>query len=100
MGVVFHAEDTELQRPVALKIIRPEIGQDLQNRQRFLREARAMAQVNNDYVVTIYQVGQVGHVCYLAMELLEGEPLDKWLECAGSPAIGDVVRIGREIALA
>src|SRR5690348_16902656 len=51
MGVVLLAEDTQLQRPVALKVIRPEIGQSLSNRQRFLREARAMAQVKNDHVV-------------------------------------------------
>ena len=40
MGIVFLAEDTHLQRPVALKVIRPEFGQSLSNRQRFLREAR------------------------------------------------------------
>src|SRR5215831_15259349 len=80
MGIVLLAEDTHLQRPVALKVIRPEIGQSFLNRERFLREARAMAQVRSDHVVTIYQVGQAGDVCYLAMELLEGEPLDRWLE--------------------
>src|SRR5215218_3821272 len=53
MGVVLLAEDTQLQRPVALKVIRPEIGLSLSNRQRFLREARAMAQVRNDHVVTV-----------------------------------------------
>ena len=93
MGVVLLAEDTQLQRPVALKVIRPEIGQSLANRQRFLREARAMAQVRSDHVVTVYQVGQADDVCYLAMELLDGEPLDRWLECAPhSPPLGEVLR--------
>src|SRR5262249_11295842 len=55
MGVVLLAEDTVLQRPIALKVIRPEIGQSLANRQRFLREARAMAQVKSDHVVTVHQ---------------------------------------------
>jgi class 3 adenylate cyclase len=45
-------------------------------------------------------VGQVGDVCYLAMELLEGEPLDRWLERAGVPPVGEVLRIGRETARA
>jgi class 3 adenylate cyclase/tetratricopeptide (TPR) repeat protein len=100
MGVVLLAEDSHLRRPVALKIILPEIGRFSANRERFLREARAMAQVRSDHVVTVYQVGQTGDVCFLAMELLEGEPLDRWLEQHPSPAIDEVVRIGREIALA
>jgi serine/threonine protein kinase/predicted ATPase len=99
MGIVLLAEDTHLQRPVALKVIRPEISQSPLNRERFLREARAMAQVRSEHVVTVYQVGQADEVCYLAMELLEGEPLDSWLE-RGIPPVDDVLRIGREIALA
>jgi serine/threonine protein kinase/predicted ATPase len=100
MGVVLLAEDTHLQRPVALKVIRPEIGQTPLNRERFLREARAMAQVRSDHVVTVYQVGQADDVCYLAMELLEGEPLDSWLARVVIPPLDEVLRIGREIALA
>ncbi|HVS34072.1 MAG TPA: protein kinase, partial [Gemmataceae bacterium] len=100
MGVVLLAEDTHLQRRVALKVIHPEIGQTLVSRERFLREARAMAQVRSDHVVAVYQVGQAGDVCYLAMELLEGEPLDRWLEQVVIPPLDEVLRIGREIALA
>src|SRR6516162_4086463 len=100
MGVVLLAEDTQLQRPVALKVIRPEIGQSLANRQRFLREARAMAQIRSDHVVTVHQVGQAEDVCYLAMELLDGEPLNRLLGRVRTPPLGEVLRIGREIALA
>ena len=91
MGVVLLAEDTHLQRRVAVKVIRPEIGQTPLNRERFLREARAMAQVRSDHVVTVYQVGQADDVCYLAMELLEGESLDKLLS-RGTMAIPPVAR--------
>lgn len=100
MGIVLQAEDTQLQRPIALKVIRPEIGQSLSNRQRFLREARAMAQVKSEHVVTVYQVGQADDVCYLAMELLEGESLEHWLNSVPTVPIGEALRIGREIALA
>jgi serine/threonine protein kinase/predicted ATPase len=100
MGVVLLAEDTQLQRQVALKVIRPEIGQSLANRQRFLREARAMAQVRSDHVVTVHQVGQADDVCYLAMELLDGESLNRLLGRVRTPPLGEVLRIGREIALA
>src|SRR5262245_64298212 len=96
MGVVLLAEDTQLQRPIALKVILPEIGQSPLNRERFLREARAMAQVRSDHVVTVYQVGQAGDICYLAMELLEGETLDRWLERVVIPPLDEVLRkIGR-----
>jgi serine/threonine protein kinase/tetratricopeptide (TPR) repeat protein len=100
MGVVLLAEDTHLRRRVALKVIRPEVGQTPANRERFLREARAMAQVRSDHVVTVYQVGQADDVCFLAMELLEGEPLDRWLERVAHPPFDEVLRIGREIAIA
>jgi serine/threonine protein kinase/predicted ATPase len=100
MGVVLLAEDTHLRRPVALKVIRPEFGQAPLSRERFLREARAMAQVRSDHVVTVYQVGQADDVCYLSMELLEGEPLDSWLERVVTPPLDEALRIGREIALA
>ncbi len=100
MGIVFLAEDTQLLRHVALKVIRPEVGQSLSNRQRFLREARAMAQVRSDHVVTVHEVGQSDGACYLAMELLDGESLDRWMAREGTLPLGDAVRIGREMALA
>lgn len=100
MGVVLLAEDTHLRRPVALKVIRPDIGQTPATRERFLREARAMAQVRSDHVVTVYQVGQADDVCFLAMEMLEGEPLDRWLRQSAIAPLDEVLRIGREIAIA
>ena len=83
MGMVFQALDIHLQRPVALKVIRPELSKDAEFRQRFLREARATAAVKSDHIVTIHQVGQDNDVPFLAMEFLEGKPLDAWLERAG-----------------
>jgi serine/threonine protein kinase len=100
MGMVLLAEDTQLERPVALKVIRPEIAKDAEARQRFLREARAMAQVRSDHVVTVYHVGQVGQVCFIAMELLEGQSLEAWLEQELQPPLDETLRIGREIAQA
>jgi formylglycine-generating enzyme required for sulfatase activity/Leucine-rich repeat (LRR) protein len=68
-------------------------------RERFLREARAAAGIKHDHVVSIYQVGEDGGVPFLAMEFLEGEPLDKRLRREGQLPIADVLRIGRETAL-
>ena len=98
MGKVYQAEDVKLQRVVALKVMRPDMTASLACRERFLREARAMAAVRNDHVVTIYEVGQADDVPYLAMEFLQGQTLESWLKASGSPALGDIVKIGREIA--
>jgi serine/threonine protein kinase/regulation of enolase protein 1 (concanavalin A-like superfamily) len=99
MGLVFHAEDTDLLRPVALKVIKPELAGNPQAAQRFLREARAMAALKHDHIVTIYQVGQERGVSFLAMEYLRGISLFHWLERGHKPAPDLVLRIGREIAL-
>ena len=100
MGIVFEAIDTQLQRPVALKVLKPDIAKDDQARQRFLREARATASVQSDYIVVIHQVSQVDTLPFLAMEFLRGEPLDKWLDRHGRPALHETLRIGVEIARA
>jgi len=104
MGVVFHAEDAQLQRPVALKVMKQSFADGEAARQRFLREAQATAKVKHDHIVVIHQVGEDGGVPFLAMEFLEGESLDDRLKRAGggqgdSPLpVGEVLRIGREIA--
>jgi serine/threonine protein kinase len=98
MGIVFKAEDAELKRPVSLKVVKPERLDDV-GRQRFLREARAMAAVKHDHIVTIYQVAQQQELPYLAMEFLQGETLEHWLQRGNQPTVAQVLRIGREIAL-
>jgi eukaryotic-like serine/threonine-protein kinase len=99
MGLVFRAEDIHLRRPVAIKVLRPDLLHDLDVRARFLREARAAAAVKSDHVVTIYQVGLANDVSFLAMELLQGETLDERLRSGDRPELPEVLRIGREIAL-
>jgi serine/threonine protein kinase len=99
MGVVFRAEDPQLNRPVALKAMLPTAAGAESGRQRFLREARAAAAIKHDHVVSVYQVGEDRGVPFLAMEFLEGEPLDKRLRREGKLPLAEVLRFGREIAL-
>jgi len=99
MGLVFEAEDTDLLRPVALKVIRPELAGSSQAAQRFSREARAMAAVKHHHIVTIYQVGQERGVSFLAMEYLQGMSLHRWLDRGYKPSLDLVLRLGREIAV-
>jgi eukaryotic-like serine/threonine-protein kinase len=98
MGIVFLADDSRLQRPVALKVMRPELAANPEGRQRFLREARAAAHIRSDHIVSIYQVDEDNNVPFLAMEFLEGESLDERLHRQGSLPLADVLRIGRELA--
>ena len=98
MGLVFQAVDTHLLRPVALKVIRPELADVQGAKDRFLREARAAAAIKHDHIVTIYQVGQQREVAFLAMEFLQGVSLQRWLERGKSPSIDLALRIGREVA--
>lgn len=98
MGIVFEAEDVDLRRRVALKVMLPNSAAKENARQRFLREARAAAAIKHDHIVTIYQVGQDRGVPYLAMEFLQGEPLDQWLGRGRTPTVAQALRLAREIA--
>lgn len=100
MGVVLHAEDIHLNRPVALKVIKTDYSRDPETRKRFMREARAMAHVKCDHVVTVYQVGEDNNTCFIAMEMLEGEPLDSLMDRVERPALTEALRIAREVARA
>jgi formylglycine-generating enzyme required for sulfatase activity/tRNA A-37 threonylcarbamoyl transferase component Bud32 len=95
MGVVFEAVDDALQRPVALKIRRPERA-DENDRARFLREAQTAAAIKSDNVITIHQVGEAKGVQYIAMELLHGQNLSDWLEGRAVTA-PDVVRVAKGV---
>ncbi len=77
-GVVFYAVDESLNRPVALKVLRPSLGSAA--RQRFMIEARMTASVNHPQIVTIYQVGEERELAFIAMQWLPGETLESRLE--------------------
>src|SRR5260370_20969645 len=97
MAMVFWAEDTSLQRPVALKVMRPEQAQANLAPQRFRREARVMASLRNDHIVTVFEVWQEGSYPFLAMELLRGAPLDSWLRI-NRPTPTEILQLALQIA--
>jgi serine/threonine protein kinase/Leucine-rich repeat (LRR) protein len=98
MGVVFKAEDVQLRRIVALKVMKPELAADELARQRFLREAQSAAALEHDHIITIHQVGQDRGLPFLAMQFLKGEPLNQCLKRERRLPLAEAVRIGREIA--
>jgi predicted Ser/Thr protein kinase len=101
MGVVHAAFDPDLERRVALKVLRKAEGDEA--RQRLLREARAMARLTHPNVVTVHEVGSAHGRDYVAMELVEGETLDDWLTAQPRSAreiVAAFVAAGRGLAAA
>jgi tetratricopeptide (TPR) repeat protein len=81
MGVVYSAYDPQLDRRVAIKVIRSDAGAETEaGRARLLREAQAMAKLSHPNVITVYDVGTAGQAVFLAMELVEGVTLRAWSE--------------------
>jgi hypothetical protein len=97
MGVVYRAEDEKLRRPVALKVLPPELVANEERRLRFLREARAAASVTHPNIATIYHVDEADGQVFIAMELVEGKTLRKVL--GDRPmSIKNVLAIAAEMA--
>lgn len=75
MSVVYRAHDEQLDRDVALKILPAGLLADESARNRFRREALALAKLNHPNIETVYELGSAEHMDYLAMELIPGETL-------------------------
>ena len=106
MGVVVSAYDPELDRKVAIKVLRNDIfpsGRHTAGRQRLLREARAMAKLDHPNVVTVYEIGMVENRVFVAMEYIDGHTATRWLDAARRPwraIVAVFVRAGRGLAAA
>jgi tRNA A-37 threonylcarbamoyl transferase component Bud32 len=84
-GIVFLADDPRLRRPVALKVPRPDALVNRELRERFLREARATAQLDHPHLVPVYEAGEVGAVCYIASAYCPGTNMAAWLKEQSRP---------------
>jgi WD40 repeat protein/serine/threonine protein kinase len=98
MGVVLRAFDDKLRRVVALKVMAPHLAGSASARERFVREGRATAAVTHDNVIAIHAVEDAGPVPFLVMPLIDGLTLQTKLHRGGPLPVGEVVRVGREIA--
>ena len=94
MGIVWGAWDPELERRVALKVMKPTLAAA---RERVVREGQALAKLSHPHVVPIYDVGVVDEEVYLVMEWVQGETLRAWM--SEPRAVRDIVRAYREAAM-
>ncbi|SFR96519.1 serine/threonine-protein kinase [Sphingomonas jatrophae] len=100
MAEVWRAHDPSIDRVLAIKLLKPELRAQPESAARFLREAKAAGALSHPAIVTIYDVGEADGFPYIAMELLEGRPLDAVLKEEGSLSIEQALAIGAQLASA
>ncbi|MGH8500482.1 MAG: serine/threonine-protein kinase, partial [Methylococcales bacterium] len=98
MGIVYKAYEPALERYVAIKELASSLSHDPDLVQRFIREARAMAALNDPHIIQIHFIGQDGEQPYFAMEFVDGESLASLLEREGSLKTADALKICQQAA--
>lgn len=98
MGIVFLAEDLKLGRRVALKVMQPRVGSQQRIRARFLREARTASLMEHERIVRVYHVDEDRGIPFIAMELLRGESLDRYLSREPVPSLRNCFKITLHVA--
>ncbi|MCX7808107.1 MAG: serine/threonine protein kinase, partial [Deltaproteobacteria bacterium] len=101
MGVVYRARHVVLQRPLAIKVLRPDVSKNQEVMQRFQQEAQSASAIGNEHIIDITDFGRLSNgATYFVMEFLDGRPLGEVIEKeAPFPPIR-VVRIGKQISKA
>lgn len=100
MGIVYRGYDPVLRRPVAIKVLSPQLTHDTEFVQRFRQEAILAASLRHPGIVTIHDVGQQGDTHYMVMEYLEGETLETWLRRQGPLRVAQAAQVVGQIAAA
>jgi DNA-binding beta-propeller fold protein YncE len=83
MAVVYRAYDTRLERPVALKVLAPELARDAAFRQRFIRESRTAAAVDHPNIIPIFEAGEADGVLFIAMRFVHGRDVQSLVNAGG-----------------
>ena len=97
MGEVFLAQDSKLDRKVAIKFLPDALKKDPIARERFLRESKLAAALDHPYICKIYEIGEVEGKAFIAMEYVEGQTLQRRLK-KGPLRLNQLLGLGMEIA--
>jgi DNA-binding CsgD family transcriptional regulator len=100
MGVVYHAVQLSLGRPVALKLIAPHLADDDDFRERFVRESRLSASIDHPHIVPVYVAGEEEGLHYIAMRFVEGVTLRTAITAEGRLDPGRAARLTAQVASA
>jgi hypothetical protein len=98
MAVVYRAEDLRLARPVALKLLAPELSENERFRQRFIQESQMAASIDHPNIIPIYEAGEVEGMLFIAMRYVEGSDLKTVIEQAGALDSRRVAAIFNQVA--
>ena len=98
MGVVYRAEDTKLERTVALKFLGAHLLNDEEAKQRFLREAKAAAALSHPNICHVYEIDEVDGKTFISMEFVTGETIEEQI-ARGPLAIRDALEVACQVAL-
>jgi serine/threonine-protein kinase len=98
MGIVYRARDRRLKRPVAIKLLPPELAFRSEIRTRFLREAETAAQLSHPNIVQIFTVGEQGGLVFFVMALVDGETVASTITTSGPFTVDATRRVLREVA--
>jgi len=97
MGDVYLAQDTKLDRKVALKILPPEVAADRERMSRFVQEAKAISALNHPNILTIHQIDEVDSIHFIATEFIDGETLRQRI-LDGQLELAEVLDITAQVA--
>ncbi len=100
MGIVFLARDERLDRPVALKVLPPELARQVETRERFLREARTAAQLSHPNIVPIHRADEIDGLAFFTMGFIDGDTFADRIRDRAPLTATETVRVMREVAWA
>jgi serine/threonine protein kinase/Tfp pilus assembly protein PilF len=98
MGEVYLAQDTRLDRKVAIKFLNEEFSQDADKLKRFIQEAKAASALNHPNILTVYEIGEVDSKNYIATELIDGHTLRQQLSQKEPLSLNEILKIGVQVA--
>ena len=98
MGEVYLAQDSKLDRKVAIKFLNEEFGKDADKLKRFVLEARSASALNHPNILTVYEIGETNGQNYIATELIDGKTLREHLQSKDSFSLNTILKTGVQVA--